>query len=178
MNSFQILHILTASKEHAHTVLAAAQSSGFRESGATSLSRSNEPHLQSVIVAVRTSGLLLDSIIGYCQEKAKGTHSETSSEISSIVDEAYLRTLVKLSNDRFVENTKRINRFRKALRQNNEDDKVEKSNKGKGKNKKDRKNMRTVEELKIQDQIRKERLYKSNYKDEDDNTDGFGWILE
>ena len=179
MNCFQILHILTASKEHAHTVLAAAQNSGFRESGATSLHRSNEPQLQSVMVAVRTSGLLLDSVIGYCQDKAEGNGTnDASPEINSLVDEAYLRMLVRLSNDRFVENEERINRFKKALRRDNEDGIVEQSNGDEGRNRKDKKNMRIKEEMKNQEEVRKERLYKSHFKDEYNDTDGFGWIFK
>lgn len=171
---------MTASKEHAHVVLAAAQSSGFRESGATSLPRSNQPHLQSVMVAVRSTGLLLDSIIGFCQENAEDIGTETTPGISSIVNEAHLRTLVKLSNDRFVENEKRIDRFRKALGKGNQDNRMERSNKDKDRNRKGKKSMKTAEEMNVEEEIRKERSYKSQHKDEveSDNIEGFGWILE
>jgi len=58
------------------------------------------------MVAVRSTGLAFDAIIGFQEED--GTNM-------SIVDEAYLRSLVGIANDRFRVNAERIERFRSAL---------------------------------------------------------------
>ncbi|TQS31654.1 hypothetical protein Golomagni_08058, partial [Golovinomyces magnicellulatus] len=64
-----ILHILTASSEHAQLLLRCALQAGFRESGAVSLT---PPSISGVssgdampIVAVRSMGLSLESLVGY-----------------------------------------------------------------------------------------------------------------
>ncbi|KAF2036275.1 hypothetical protein EK21DRAFT_52340 [Setomelanomma holmii] len=100
-----ILHILTASAQHAHRVLTAALSAGFRESGAVSLSTSKVGD-STPIVAVRSTGYSFDSIIGY--------QSDIGENIA-IVNEQYLKTLVAIANDRFRINAERIARFRAAL---------------------------------------------------------------
>lgn len=58
------------------------------------------------MVAVRSTGLALDCIIGYQDSDGKNI---------PVVDEAYLSMLVKISNSRFKTNSERIDRFQKAL---------------------------------------------------------------
>lgn len=110
--TIQILHIMAASLNHANPVLAAASRSGFRESGLQSLrcleSGDDGP---SPIIAVRTSGLALESIIGYCDDD-----DETDEPvIRSLVSEEYLQMLVALSNERFQVNSERRERFRTLM---------------------------------------------------------------
>ncbi|KAK4986484.1 hypothetical protein LTR66_007861 [Elasticomyces elasticus] len=100
-----ILHVLTSSLEHAQRVLASALSAGFRESGAINIaSTGNES--RTPMVAVRTTGLAFDSIVGY---------ASTDEEIVSLVSEHYLETLVSVANERFKVNQERTSRFRAAL---------------------------------------------------------------
>ncbi|KAH7412670.1 methyltransferase TYW3-domain-containing protein [Cadophora sp. MPI-SDFR-AT-0126] len=99
-----ILHVLTASLQQAQIVLSAALQAGFRESGALNLTSStSEP--PTPMVGIRSMGLALESVIGL---ESEGT------EIC-MVPEWQLRHLVEVSNQRFVENTKRIERFRALL---------------------------------------------------------------
>jgi tRNA wybutosine-synthesizing protein 3 len=60
------------------------------------------------MVAIRSMGLSLESLIGY--EDAKGQRRR-------IVPLEYLKMLLQISNERFLENTKRIERFRAALKE-------------------------------------------------------------
>ena len=80
---------------------------GFRESGISGITdqvgRSTCP-----MVAVRSSGLALDSIIGF-------KPSPESSQISPMVSEPYLQTLLQVANDRFRTNEERKMRFLEAL---------------------------------------------------------------
>lgn len=124
-NSFQILHVMTATLHHAHPVLAAASHAGFRESGLQSLrclevlhsngpdqhSSSTDNASHSPIVAVRSAGLALESVIGYCE------HNNDDSEplMRSLVTEEYLQMLVALANERFKVNKERVERFRSRL---------------------------------------------------------------
>lgn len=101
----QILHILAASLEDSRRVLTAALTAGFRESGAVSLNQMQSGELNPM-VAVRSTGYSLDSIIGY--QNDSGTNI-------SIVDENYLQTLIGVANGRFNINTQRITRFRSSL---------------------------------------------------------------
>ena len=59
-------------------------------------------------------GLGLDSVIGYVED-----HGETEHEVQpvfrSMVDEAYLRALVSMTNTRFEENRRRTQAFRLEL---------------------------------------------------------------
>ncbi|KAH0543210.1 hypothetical protein FGG08_002471 [Glutinoglossum americanum] len=105
-----ILHVLTASLEHAQTVLTAASQAGFRESGAVNIT-SNPDGETTPMVAVRSMGLAFDSIIG-CLHNSTDRVPET---IFSLVGEPYLRSLVEIGNMRFRENAHRIERFAKAL---------------------------------------------------------------
>lgn len=102
---------MAASLKHAQPVLAAATSAGFRESGIQSL-RCLDDKDAYPIVAVRTSGLALESVIGYLEEG--GTQNDGIS-VCSIVSEDYLSLLVKLSNGRFQTNSDRVERFYSSL---------------------------------------------------------------
>ena len=104
----KILHVMTASLRHAQRVLSAAINAGFRESGVQSLRNLDEKEA-SPVVAVRTAGLALESVIGYLQE------GEGTEDVRCIVTEAYLRIIVGLINERFDANTERILRFRRHL---------------------------------------------------------------
>nr|OQO15841.1 hypothetical protein B0A51_17556 [Rachicladosporium sp. CCFEE 5018] len=96
-----ILHILCSSISHAQHALSAALTSGFRESGISSINADG-----MVMVAVRTAGLAFDSIIGF---------SGDAGEASLMVTEQYLRTLIEVATARFVVNEERKGRFREAL---------------------------------------------------------------
>ncbi len=75
------------------------------------------------MVAVRSAGLALESIIGVVHEpplvtraarqEADGWPAEET--VEALVDERYLEMLVQLANERFVANTERIKRFEDAL---------------------------------------------------------------
>lgn len=99
------MHLLTASLADAQRVLSAALEAGFRESGAVGLKSSGDS-APTPMVAVRSTGLAFDAIIGYQDNNGINT---------SMVDEAYLRALVSVANDRFHVNAERIERFRSAL---------------------------------------------------------------
>ena len=134
------------------------------------------------MVAVRTSGLLLDSIIGYRQTDNDGddTNKEDDLQISSLVSEEYLQTLVKLANDRFIENVKRRDRFREALRHKSGNLKEDKCNllQTRTKRNEERKQIRIAKELSNQEAIRKERKTKAHYEIEDNNTESLTWMME
>jgi tRNA wybutosine-synthesizing protein 3 len=104
-NLAQILHLLSASLVDAQAVLSAASSAGFRESGAMGLSTSSDGNV-SPMVAVRSTGLGFDSIIGY--QNANG-------DINSLVTEEYLELMVGTANEKFRINAERIERFKTAL---------------------------------------------------------------
>ncbi|KAI4626734.1 hypothetical protein J4E83_003886 [Alternaria metachromatica] len=100
-----ILHVLSASMDHAQGVLTAALAAGFRESGAVSLGSAKTAE-SNPMVAVRSAGYSFDSIIGYQDGDGRDV---------ALIDERYLRTLVNIANERFNINFDRISRFRKAL---------------------------------------------------------------
>jgi tRNA wybutosine-synthesizing protein 3 len=125
---------MTATLRHAQPVLSAASSAGFRESGLQSLrcldfttSLSDQSPASdtaaaaaatSPIVAVRSSGLSLESIIGYCEDfpgAPPPDDQHPSMLIRSLVTEEYLQMLVALANERFTANTERVKRFRQRL---------------------------------------------------------------
>lgn len=64
------------------------------------------------MVAIRSSGLAFDCIIGYY---AAGTSPEDKGTIRPMVSEPYLRTLVGVANQRFKTNIERRERFRATL---------------------------------------------------------------
>ncbi|KAH9883659.1 methyltransferase TYW3-domain-containing protein [Xylariomycetidae sp. FL2044] len=98
-----ILHILTASAEHAQLLIRSGLEAGFRESGAINLTGASEPAMP--IVAIRSMGLALESLLG----------AQAGDDVRCTVSEEYLRVLVQIANERFVENRKRIERFRRAI---------------------------------------------------------------
>ncbi|KAL4917769.1 methyltransferase TYW3-domain-containing protein [Aspergillus aurantiobrunneus] len=113
-----ILHIMAATLHHAQPVLSAASSSGFRESGLQSLRCLEGDHAPSPIIAVRSAGLALESVIGYCEDDGGGGDERYGSGepiIRSLVSEEYLRMLVAMSNERFSVNSERKDRFRTAM---------------------------------------------------------------
>lgn len=96
---------MTASLEHAQLVIQAGMEAGFRETGAVSLLKRQPGHEPTPMVAVRSMGLSFESLVGVEADEAR----------RSIVSEQYLKTLVQIANERFVENQKRIARFSMAL---------------------------------------------------------------
>ena len=84
---------------------------GFRESGISSLmdskSRPTPP-----IVAVRSSGIALESIIGF---QSPDSSRLGIPAIQPMVSEAYLQMLVQVANERFKVNEERKVRFREAF---------------------------------------------------------------
>lgn len=104
---------MAATLQHAQPVLSAASNSGFRESGLQSLNCLQDSiDGPSPIAAVRTSGLSLESIIGYCDEEGNDSNEPV---VRSLVSEEYLQMLVAISNERFGVNTERKERFRTHL---------------------------------------------------------------
>ena len=99
---------MAASLKHAQPVLAAAASAGFRESGLQSL-RNLDDKDAFPIVAVRSSGLALESIIGLRERHDDGDVAR------GLVSEDYLRMLVAIAHERFKTNTERVERFRTKL---------------------------------------------------------------
>ncbi|KAJ5595543.1 uncharacterized protein N7459_001751 [Penicillium hispanicum] len=106
-----LLHIMTATLAHAQPVLSAASTSGFRESGLQSLRCLEGDEGPSPIVAVRSSGLSLESVIGYCEDN----NAANEPIIRSLVTEEYLAMLVAMANERFGVNVDRRERFRARL---------------------------------------------------------------
>ncbi|RMZ15758.1 hypothetical protein D0862_01550 [Hortaea werneckii] len=107
-----ILHILTSSLASAHHAASAALQAGFRESGINSTQEAKDGSPACPMVAVRSSGLAFDCLIGY---HAAGTSPEDEGTIRPMVSEAYLRTLVGVANQRFKTNIERRERFRATL---------------------------------------------------------------
>ena len=100
---------MTASLHHAKPILAAAINSGFRESGVQSLKNLDDVNAFPM-VAVRTSGLAFESLIG-CSEH----HDESGERLKLLVSEDYLRMLLRIGNERFVTNRERTARFEGEL---------------------------------------------------------------
>ncbi|EER36781.1 daomin protein [Histoplasma capsulatum H143] len=80
----------------------------FRESGIQSLRCLNDSEAYP-IVAVRSSGLALESIIGFHQQFIKSESKDVIAK--SLVSEAYLRMLLAVANERFKTNANRRDRF-------------------------------------------------------------------
>lgn len=142
----QILHILTTSSPHAQLILKCGLQAGFRESGAVTLlppttKAGVELEPASPMVAIRSMGLSFESLIG----KVDG-----SGKIQPIVSVDYLRLLVKIGNERFVENEKRIARFLEALRAEvkglKEAESADGNGNGKGKSEKELRRQRKMAE--------------------------------
>lgn len=101
---------MTASLHHAQPVLAAAINAGFRESGVQSLKNLDDPHAFPM-VAVRSAGLSLSSLIGFCDDHT------SAGGIRAMVSEEYLHNLLEIANDRFKANQERVARFRTQVLQ-------------------------------------------------------------
>lgn len=113
----QILHVMASSLKRAQPILSAASSSGFRESGIQGLRCLDDPD-SFPIVAVRSSGLALESVIGYVEDEPSAGAGATNGKapvMKSLVSESYLRMLVDLANERFDTNANRRERFRTKL---------------------------------------------------------------
>ena len=100
---------MTASLAHASSILAAAINAGFRESGVQSLKNLDDPLKAFPMVAVRTSGLAFESLIGYATED---TYMDEAREgIHSLVNKDYLEMLLEVASERFQANKHRMQRF-------------------------------------------------------------------
>lgn len=60
------------------------------------------------MVAIRSMGLSLESLVGY---------QDLDGQRRQIVPAGYFKLLLQISNERFLENTKRIERFRSAFKE-------------------------------------------------------------
>lgn len=105
---------MTASPLAAQHAASAALSSGFRESGINSILDPAPGHVASPLVAVRSSGLSFDCIIGYAPSSEDESESNQPT-VLPMVSEEYLRILMTIANERFKVNAERRERFRKAL---------------------------------------------------------------
>lgn len=106
-----ILHVLAQSAEDAQTMLGAGMAAGFRESGISGVVDSKgRPSMP--MVAIRSSGLAMDCIIGF-QSGADPTSQTT--QLRPMVSEEYLRTVIAVSNQRFRQNIERKERFQQNL---------------------------------------------------------------
>ncbi|CAK7201428.1 hypothetical protein SEUCBS139899_004132 [Sporothrix eucalyptigena] len=124
-----ILHVLAASLEHAQLLLRCASAAGFRESGAVSIvppplppaakaattatGEEEDDNPSMPIVAVRSMGLALASVIGICQ--AKKASDENFDVAHCISTPNSLARLVRVADERFAVNRTRVERFRVAL---------------------------------------------------------------
>ena len=113
---------MTASLHHAQPILAAAINAGFRESGIQSLKNLDDVNAFPM-VAIRSSGLALESIIGCVPDGVKdistggpdGKHYVNNEDVHSLVSDNYLDLLLNIANDRFKSNTERMRRFESDL---------------------------------------------------------------
>ncbi|KAJ3572118.1 hypothetical protein NPX13_g5158 [Xylaria arbuscula] len=96
-----ILHVLTASLEHAQLILRWGLQAGFRESGAINLIATGADAV-TPMVAIRSMGLSLESLIGMQEDGVT----------KCTVSDDYLLSLLRIANERFGENKRRIERFR------------------------------------------------------------------
>ena len=113
---------MTASLHHAQPILAAAINAGFRESGIQSLKNLDDVNAFPM-VAIRSSGLALESIIGCVPDRVNdtskrgsdGKHYANDEDVHSLVSDNYLNLLLKIANDRFKSNMERTRRFESDL---------------------------------------------------------------
>ena len=101
---------MTASLHHAQPILTAAINAGFRESGIQSLKNLEDVNAFPM-VAIRSSGLALESIIG----RTSSDGDPNSGDVCSLVNDDYLNLLLNVANDRFESNTERMRRFESDL---------------------------------------------------------------
>jgi tRNA wybutosine-synthesizing protein 3 len=104
LTSFQILHILTAAPELAQLAIRCGLHAGFRESGAINVAAS-PAEAAMPLVAIRSQGLAFDSMVGI----------QELGQRRSLVSPEYQDHILAIANERFDENTKRIERFRRAF---------------------------------------------------------------
>ncbi|CAK7224793.1 hypothetical protein SCUCBS95973_005637 [Sporothrix curviconia] len=123
-----ILHVLTASLEHAQLLLRCASAAGFREAGAVSIvppplspaakaaavaaGEDEDDNPSMPIVAVRSMGLALASVVGICRSRQEADEADTA---HCVVTPNYLARLARVADERFVVNRTRVERFRVAL---------------------------------------------------------------
>lgn len=86
----------------------AAQEAGFRESGISSISEDASGRVQTVMVAVRTTGLSFDNLVGQVED---------DKTIASFVEPESIQIMVSHANEHFVHNASRTKRFTEALMQ-------------------------------------------------------------
>ena len=116
-----ILHVMCASLSHAKPLLAAAVSSGFRESGVQSLKNLTDGEA-CPMVAVRSAGLGFGSVVGIVVDDGDVDETSASNQESkddrcrAIVGEDVLALFVNVINERFVENERRRDLFMHELR--------------------------------------------------------------
>jgi hypothetical protein len=103
---------VAASAEDAQIALKAALQAGFRESGISGLFDS-KGRPSTPVVAVRSSGLSLDAIIGYTDPNAPELDAGI---LHPMISESYLRTILGLANQRFATNEERKCRFEESFR--------------------------------------------------------------
>lgn len=110
---------MTASLHYAQPILTAAINAGFRESGIQSLKNLDDANAFPM-VAIRTAGVALESIIGVVSEREENANQDddehpNTEEVERLVSEGYLAMLVNLANERFKTNAERMRRFEKDL---------------------------------------------------------------
>ena len=113
---------MTASLHHAQPILAAAINAGFRESGIQTLKNLDDVNAFPM-VAIRSSGLALESIIGCVADGVKdisagvpdGKQYVNNEDVHRLVGDNYLDLLLNIANDRFKSNTERMRRFESDL---------------------------------------------------------------
>ena len=164
MNGTQILHIMTASLHHAQPILAAAINAGFRESGIQSLKNLEDVNAFPM-VAIRSSGLALESVIG----RAGSDSNLNNGDVHSLVTNDYLDLLLNVANHRFESNTERMRRFESDLF------KREITTASTWEDTKTRQERKRAEGLKQQEEVRKLRAQRGSWRpmigDEDSPTD-------
>lgn len=111
---------MTASLAHASSILAAAINAGFRESGVQSLKNLDDPLNAFPMVAVRTSGLAFESLIGYAVEAETQVAGADEEGIQCLVDQDHLRLLLDIANERFQANEQRMHRFEAEVFKNDQ----------------------------------------------------------
>ena len=156
---------MTASLYHAQPILTAAINAGFRESGIQSLKNLDDVNAFPM-VAIRSSGLALESIIGCVRDRVKNTikigsddeNYVNNEDVHSLVSESYLDLLLNVANERFKSNTERMNRFeshlfeREAPKSSNWEDS------------KTRQERKRAEGLKQQEEVRKVKAQGGSFK--------------
>jgi tRNA wybutosine-synthesizing protein 3 len=148
---------MTASLHHAQPILTAAINAGFRESGIQSLKNLEDANVFPM-VAIRTAGLALESIVGVVSEREENEYPNTE-EVEILVSEGYLTMLVKLANERFKNNAERMRRFKEDLfrREAGSEASLE------WEDSKARQERKRAEGLKLQEEVRNRRMKEANF---------------